>query len=59
MGAIYSWPQTFDMMNYQNSDGTQYRKFAGTLALENDIDNPYWIINKDNLTSKLIVLQVV
>ncbi len=52
MGAIYSWPQTFDMMNYQNSDGTQYRKFAGTLALENDIDNPYWIINKDNLTSK-------
>ncbi|MBP8114220.1 MAG: SusC/RagA family TonB-linked outer membrane protein [Chitinophagaceae bacterium] len=52
MGAIYSWPQTFDMMKYQNQDGTQYRKFSGTLPLENDIDNPYWIINKDNLTSK-------
>jgi TonB-linked SusC/RagA family outer membrane protein len=52
MGAVYSWPQTFNMENYLNLDGTQYRKFAGTRALEDDIDNPYWIINKDNLTSK-------
>ena len=40
------------MKNYINPDGTQYRKFAGTIPLESDIDNPYWIINKDNLTSK-------
>jgi hypothetical protein len=33
-------------------DGTQFRNFAGTLDLENDIDNPYWIINQDKLTSK-------
>lgn len=51
MGAIYSWPQTFNIKNYINPDGTQYRKFAGTVPLENDIDNPYWIINSDKLTS--------
>ncbi len=41
-----------DMKNYINPDGTQHRIYAGTLALENDIDNPYWIINKDKLTSQ-------
>jgi ferric enterobactin receptor len=51
MGAIYSWPQTFNIKNYVNLDGTQYRKFAGTIPLESDLDNPYWIINKDQLTS--------
>ncbi|HEY8896501.1 MAG TPA: SusC/RagA family TonB-linked outer membrane protein [Niastella sp.] len=52
MGAIYSFPQVFNMKNYQNIDGTQYRKFAGTLPLESEIDNPYWIVNKDKLTSE-------
>ena len=52
MGAVYRWPQTFDMRKYINPDGTQYRKFAGTVPLEDDIDNPYWIINQDNLTSQ-------
>jgi ferric enterobactin receptor len=52
MGAVYSFPQVFNMKNYQNIDGTQYRKFAGTLPLESDVDNPYWIVNKDKLTSE-------
>ncbi|OQP58716.1 SusC/RagA family protein [Niastella vici] len=52
MGAVYSWPQVFNMKNYANIDGTQYRKFGGPIPLENDIDNPYWIINKDKLTSQ-------
>ncbi|HEY6900210.1 MAG TPA: SusC/RagA family TonB-linked outer membrane protein [Puia sp.] len=52
MGAIYNWPQTFDATQYANIDGTQYRKFAGTVPLEQDLDNPYWIINKDKLTSE-------
>jgi TonB-linked SusC/RagA family outer membrane protein len=52
MGAVYAWPQVFNMKNYINPDGTQYRKFAGTRDLEDDIDNPYWIINQDDLTSK-------
>lgn len=52
MGAIYSWPLTYNMKNYLNIDGTQYRQNAGSIQLENDIDNPYWIIHQDNLTSK-------
>jgi len=52
MGAIYSTPQTFNLKNYANIDGTQNRKFGGSIPLENDIDNPYWIINKDKLTSE-------
>ncbi|MFL5741341.1 MAG: SusC/RagA family TonB-linked outer membrane protein [Flavisolibacter sp.] len=51
MQEVYSWPQTFDMTHYLNPDGTQYRPFAGTQPLENDVDNPYWIINMDRLTS--------
>ena len=52
MQELYSWPQTFNLKDYINADGTQKRVYAGTLTLENDVDNPYWIINKDKLTSK-------
>ncbi|SJZ98149.1 SusC/RagA family TonB-linked outer membrane protein [Sediminibacterium ginsengisoli] len=52
MGAIYGFPQNFNMKRYENIDGSQYRRFAGTVPLENDLDNPYWIINKDKLTSE-------
>ena len=52
MQEVYNWPQTYNMKNYINPDGTQHRIYAGTLALENDVDNPYWIINQDKLTSK-------
>lgn len=52
MGALYSWPQTFDIKNYVEPDGSQHREFAGTIPLEGDRDNPYWIINKDKLTSQ-------
>jgi ferric enterobactin receptor len=52
MQALYTFPQTFNIKNYKNLDGSQHRVYAGTLALENDIDNPYWIINQDNLTSQ-------
>lgn len=52
MQELYSWPQTYDLRNYINPDGTQHRIYAGTLSLESDVDNPYWIINEDNLTSK-------
>jgi TonB-linked SusC/RagA family outer membrane protein len=51
MQSLYSWPAIFDIKNYINPDGTQYRPYAGTLALEADRDNPYWIINQDKLTS--------
>src|SRR5690606_19842610 len=52
MVALYGWPQTFNMKKYINPDGTQYRPFAGTVALEDDMDNPYWIINENDMTSK-------
>jgi TonB-linked SusC/RagA family outer membrane protein len=52
MQELYNWPQTYNLKNYINPDGTQHRIYAGTLALENDVDNPYWIINQDKLTSK-------
>ncbi|MEO5911779.1 MAG: SusC/RagA family TonB-linked outer membrane protein [Pelobium sp.] len=51
MQALYTSPTVFNLKNYINVDGSQFRPYAGTLALENDIDNPYWIINQDNLTS--------
>lgn len=52
MQALYGWPTTYNIKNYLNPDGTQHRIYGGTVLLEDDIDNPYWIINKDNLTSK-------
>jgi TonB-linked SusC/RagA family outer membrane protein len=52
MQALYTFPQTYDIKNYVNPDGSQHRIFAGTVPLENDIDNPYWIINMNQLTSQ-------
>lgn len=52
MQALYTFPQTYDIRNYINPDGSQRRIYAGTIPLEGDIDNPYWIINKDKLTSE-------
>lgn len=52
MGAIYNWPQVFNMKDYINTDKTQHRPFAGSINLEDDIDNPYWIVNQDKLTSQ-------
>jgi len=51
MQALYTASPVFNLKNYVNPDGSQHRPYAGTLPLESDIDNPYWIINKDKLTS--------
>lgn len=52
MQALYNYPQTFNLKDYINEDGTQRRVFEGTLPLEGDIDNPYWITNQNDLTSE-------
>jgi len=52
MQSLYTFPQTYDIKNYLNSDGSQHRIYAGVLALDGDIDNPYWIIKNDKLTSQ-------
>ena len=53
MQELYHWPQTYDIRNYINPDGTQHRIYASTITdLADDVDNPFWIINQDKLTSK-------
>ncbi|MDR0791899.1 MAG: SusC/RagA family TonB-linked outer membrane protein [Chitinophagaceae bacterium] len=52
MQALYGFPQTMNIKHYINQDGTQYRPYAGSIELANDMDNPYWIINEDKLTSQ-------
>lgn len=52
MTAVYGWPQTEDMSHYLNEDGSKYRLFEGIFALEDDTENPYWIINKDELNDE-------
>ena len=47
-GAIqsaYIWPRDLDVTNWLNSDGSKYRLFP-TELVQNDYDNPYWILNK-------------
>ena len=50
MTSVYTWARNDDMKHYLNSDGTKYRMFLGMQPLESDVENPYWIINKDKLT---------
>ncbi len=52
MTAVYTWARSDDMTHYLNPDGTKYRMFAGLQPLQNDVENPYWIINKDKLTDQ-------
>jgi len=52
MQSLYTFPQTYNVKNYLNPDGSQRRIYAGVVALDADIDNPYWIINNDKLTSQ-------
>ncbi len=52
MTALYSWPLQENMSHYVNEDGTKYRLFDGIWELANDMENPYWIINKDKMYDK-------
>lgn len=52
MTALYGWPQTEDMRHYLNEDGSKYRLFDGILSLADDTENPYWIINKDEISDE-------
>ena len=49
MTSVYRWSPTDDMTHYQNEDGTRYRMFGDRLDVVEERDNPYWIINKNNL----------
>lgn len=52
MTALYSWPLQENMSHYINDDGTKYRLFDGVWELADDMENPYWIINKDKMYDK-------
>ena len=49
MTALYGWSRSENMSHWLNEDGTKYRMFGDKIALEDDIENPYWIINKNDL----------
>lgn len=49
MTAVYAWPRSEDMSKYLNEDGTKYRIFEGLQPLADDMENPYWIVNKNNM----------
>lgn len=54
--STITWPRNDNMMNYRNADGSKRRLFPAQ-ALENDIDNPYWIVNtspQSDKTNRLI-----
>ena len=51
MTALYAWPRSENMSHWLNDDGTKYRMFPNVDPSE-EIENPYWIINKNQLTDK-------
>ena len=52
MTALYNFAGSDDMRHYLNEDGSKYRMFADRQNLEDDIENPYWMLDnykmKDN-----------
>ena len=52
MYSVFGWPRSDDMTHYLNDDGTKYRIFEGRQELANDLENPYWLINKNKMTDK-------
>ena len=50
--SVYRWAKSDDMKHWLNADGTKYRMFEGLQELADDVENPYWIINKDVMTDK-------
>lgn len=49
--SVYRWPRSENMQLWKNEDGSKYRLFPDQL-LKDDIDNPYWIVNKNKVTDK-------
>lgn len=52
LGRLYTFGTTDDMSHYLNEDGSRYRMFGDRLDPWNESDNPYWIINKNQIKDK-------
>lgn len=46
MESIVTWPRNDNMKDYLNPDGTRRSLLPGIDPV-NDVDNPYWIVNKN------------
>lgn len=46
MESIIAWPRNDNMKEWLNADGTK-RRLLPNLALDSDIDNPYWLVNRN------------
>lgn len=51
MESIVAWPRNDDMKNWLNPEGTK-RRLLPDLELDADVDNPYWIINRNPQNDK-------
>ena len=51
MTALYGWSRDREMANWINTDGTKVQLFPN-IAPESQVENPYWIINKNKMTDK-------
>lgn len=52
MNSVYTWAPTEDMKHWLNEDGSKYRMFEGRQNLEDDVENPYWILNRYKMTDE-------
>lgn len=56
MNAVYNWARSENMRTFLNEDGSKYRIFQSydpdNLLLENDLENPYWIVNKNKINDQ-------
>ncbi|SJN42811.1 SusC/RagA family TonB-linked outer membrane protein [Sphingobacterium sp. JB170] len=52
MNSTYGWSRNDDMRKYLNEDGSKYRMFDGLQELKDDVENPYWILNRNTLGDK-------
>lgn len=51
MNSVFRWPRNENMSQWLNEDGSKYRLFPDQL-LADDIDNPYWIVNRNRVYDK-------
>ena len=50
--AVYNWAPTDNMSHWLNGDGSRYRVFGDRLDPWDERDNPYWLLNKNNMTDE-------
>lgn len=51
MTALYGWSRSEDMSKWLNDDGSKHLMFP-QMPLENQVENPYWIVNKNKMSDR-------